>query len=140
MKNAPTSLKLAVVIGFVASYVALFWLFSFRPNHAIIVERIGYLSAVFSALAMLCVCWAVMFALIVLKRNWPVRACRWAGLALLIPCSILLFEGAPNGGFVLLLLMCQATLTSEACRRFAFPQLSDEEALRPEPLPTMFPK
>jgi hypothetical protein len=140
MEQAPKYLKVAVVVGFVASYSALLWLFSFRPNHFAIADRLGYISAVLTALGSLCVSWAAIFALVVRKRNWTIRACRWAGLALLVPSAVFLFEPARGGSSPLVLILCQATLTGYLCRRFAFPAVSDEEAQRPEPLPTMFPK
>jgi hypothetical protein len=140
MKQAPRQVQVATGAGFAVSYAALLWLFSFRPNHFVIADRLGYASAVFSALAVLCVCWAAIFALVVLKMKWPVQACRWAGVALLIPCSVFLFETATGGYSALVLIVCQATLTSYACRKFAFPAVSDEDAMRSEPLPTMFPK
>jgi hypothetical protein len=140
MKEPAIGVKSAILAGLIFSYVALFWLFTVIPARLNLIERLGYVSAIFCALAVLSICWAALFAYVAAKRNWTVQDCRWVGVWLLVPASLLLFADKSHAWPIATILTSGAGITSYVCRKMAFPGVSDEDAARLEPPPTMFPK
>lgn len=139
MKEPTTGRAIGVVVGFCVSFGATFWLLSIRHD----IYGIGNLIGLFSAFACTFYAslffWVVGFAYMVHKLNWSHKACRYAGVAFLLPGSLLIFSN-PRPITVASLILCQGMVAGYLARKIAFPQLSDEEAAAPEPLPTMFPK
>ena len=139
MKAPSTGRVIGVAAGVCVSLWALFWLLSVPAGTFDVGDRLGFMCAVACADAALGFLWALGFAYIVRTQNWSYRACRLAGICLLVPGSLLFL----NHGRALLIanfLLLQISVTSYLCRRIAFPEMSDEEAAAPEPPPTMFPK
>ena len=131
--------RTGVAAGFCVSLGAAFWLLSISSGIVGITNRIGFMSAVVCTFGALLFFWALGFACVVHAFNWSHRACRLAGVAFMVPGSLLYLSHARPGS-VMGLVVCQAALTSYLARRIAFPELSDDEAAAPDPLPSMFPK
>jgi hypothetical protein len=139
MQRPSTGRVIGVAAGVCVSFGALFWLLSVHAGTLEAGDSLGLICAIFCADAALSFCWALGFAYIVRKQNWSYRACRYAGVCLLVPGSLLFLKhgrAISTANFLLL----QIALTSYICRRIAFPEISDEEAAALEPPPTMFPK
>lgn len=139
MKKPSTWRVVGVAAGVFVAFGALFWLLSIRSGPLDLIDRAGLICATLSAAATLDFFWAVGFAFIAHKQKWSYRACRFAGICLLMPGSLLFLNHArplPMFNFLVL----QSLPTSYICRKLAFPEISDEDAAAPDPLPTMFPK
>ena len=61
------------------SAYAVYWLVASPPRPHELLFRIGYVSAVFCAIAVLGFCWAAFVAHLALKRGWSPRTCIKAG-------------------------------------------------------------
>ncbi len=139
MKKLSIGMKFAVASGFFMSGGALYWLVASPPKPHELLFRIGYVSAVFCALAVLSFCWAAFVADLALKRHWSPRTCIRAG----VPLSILvLVSGAVDSRFWLVapLVGLINLLAGFFARRIAYPNLTDEEAAAPEPPLSLFQK
>jgi|SRR5579863_7014919 hypothetical protein len=139
MKKPSIWRVIGVVAGFCVSFGATFWTIAISPEIHGIGNRIGLTSAFASALGASLFFWAVGFAYIARELNWSHRACRYAGAAFLLPGSLIILTNS-RPMTVASILVCQAAITSYIARKIGFPEMSDEEAAGPEPLPTMFPK
>lgn len=139
MKSPSIGRVIGVAAGFCVSFGATFWLLSINSQILSTANRIGLISALVCTLGATLFFWAVGFAYVVHELNWSHIACRYTGLAFLIPGSLLILSN-PRPMSVTGLLLGQGVLASYLARRIAFPELSDEEAAAPEPRPTMFPK
>jgi hypothetical protein len=130
---------IGVVAGICVSFGALFWLLSIHPRTLDVGDRLGFMCAIVCADAALSFFWALGFAYIIREQHWSYRACRYAGVWLLLPGSLLFLNHGRAMSTANFLVLQMAT-TSYICRRIAFPEISDEEAAALEPPPTMFPK
>jgi hypothetical protein len=139
MKEPSIGVKLAVFAGFFMSGGALYWLVASPPRTREILFRIGYVSAVFCALAVLSFCWAAFVADLALKRGWSPRTCIRAGVPL---CILVILWGAVDSRFWLLapLVGLINILAGFFARRIAYPNLTHEEAAAPEPPLSLFQK
>jgi hypothetical protein len=102
-------------------------------------NRVGLLCAFLCSFGLVMFFWAAGSAYVIHNLGWSYRACRYVGFAFLVPGSVL-FLSQGRALSVANVLTFQIVLSSDICRRIAFPEMSDEEATAPEPLPTMFPK
>jgi hypothetical protein len=138
MKEPTTGRVIGVAVGFCVSFGATFWLLSISSEiHG--TNRIGLLSAIVCTFGALLFSWAVGFAYVVHGLSGSYRAWRYAGLAFLVPGSLLFLSHARPMS-IMELLLYQAAIASYIARKVGFPEMSDEEAAAREPLPTMFPK
>jgi hypothetical protein len=139
MKEPSIGVKLAVIAGFFMSGGALYWLVASPPRPREILFRIGYVSAVFCALAVLSFCWAALVADLALRRGWSPRTCIRAGVPL---CILVILWGAVDSRFWLLapLVGLINILAGFFARRIAYPDLTHEEAAAPEPPLSLFQK
>jgi hypothetical protein len=83
--------------------------------------------------------WAARSADVIRKLGWSHRACRYTGLAFLLPGSAL-FSSRARAISVAKFLAMQIIFSAYISRRIALPEISDEQALAPEPLAKMFAK
>ena len=139
MIKSSLGVKLAVSVGFFMSGGALYWLVASPPRPHELLFRIGYVSAVFCALAVLSFCWAAFVADLALKRGWSPRTCIRAGVPL---CILVLVWGFVDSRFWLVapLVGLINLLAGFFARRIAYPDLTDEEAAAPEPPLSLFQK
>lgn len=139
MKAPSTGRVIGVAAGLCVSFAATFWLLSVISETTGTMNRAGLLSAFVCTFGLLVFFWAECSAYVIHKRGWSFRACRYVGLVFLLPGSVLfLTHGRPLS--IANFLTIQILLSGYICRRIAFPELSDEDAAAPDPLPTMFPK
>jgi hypothetical protein len=139
MKEPSIGVKLAVAAGFIMSGGALYWLVKSPPRPREILFRVGWVSAVFCALAVLSFCWAVFVADIAVKRDWSSRTCVRAG----IPLSLLGFFLAILDSRFWPLACMMGTINMAVAffaRRLAYPHMTDEQAAAPEPPLSLFQK
>jgi hypothetical protein len=139
MKKPSTWRVIGVVAGFCVSFGALFWLVSISQEIHGINNRLGLFCAFVCTYSASLFLWAEGFAYLVHVLNWSHRASRFAGMAFFLPGSLLFLSHARPMSTVALL-STQMAGTSYIARKIGFPEMSDEEAAAPEPLPTMFPK
>ena len=139
MKAPSTRRVIGVAAGLCVSFCATFSLLSFISYTSGVMNRLGLLCAFVCAFGLLLYFWAAGSAYVIYKLGWSDRACRYVGWAFLVPGSVL-FLSHGRAISITNFLTVQIVLSSLICRRIAFPELSDEQALAPEPLPTMFPK
>ena len=134
MKEHSVSQKIGVVAGVFVSFSALVWLLVYSAWYKppLFLPRVGFVSAVFCALGCLILCWAAFFAYVVRKCDWTPRACALSGLLFVIP-GLLLFIFDTRYWSFLPLLMGSSPLTIGTCRKFAFPELTPEQAAAPPP-------
>jgi hypothetical protein len=102
-------------------------------------NRVGLLCVFVCTFGLLLYFWAAGSTYVIHKMGWSYRACRYVGWAFLLPGSALFLSHA-RAISIANFLTVQIVLSTFICRRIAFPEISDEQALAPEPLPTMFPK
>jgi hypothetical protein len=139
MKEPSIGTKLVVASGFFMSAGALYWLVASPPRPRELLFRIGYVSAVFCAVAVLSFCWAAFVADLALKRGWSPRTCIKAGVPL---CILVLVWGFVDSRFWLLVPLVGLInlLAGFFARRIAYPNLTDEEAAAPESPLSLFQK
>ena len=131
--------KVQVLAGFCVSFAGLFWLISVPYKPPLIVPRIGYVCAIFCTFGCALSCWAAGYAYLVRKLNWSPRSCRWAGLSFVLPTLVLYFASGQSSSYGPLV-CSQMILGAYLCRRFAFPNVTDEQAFGPEPPLSLFPR
>src|SRR5271170_609710 len=139
MKKPSTGRVIGVAAGFCVSFGATFWLLSIHSEMHGTANRLGLTAALVCTFGALLFSWAVGFAYVVHLMNWSPRACRYAGQAFVLPGSLLFLSHARPIS-IMDFLLCQWALANYIARKTGFPEMSDEEAAAPEPLPTMFPK
>lgn len=133
--------KIAVVAGFLVSFWAAAWLFSYPVRPPEILPRLGFVSALVCALGSLVFCWAAFLAYVARKRSWSPKACHLAGLSIVIVVLALAYFADPRVERVSIALVgCLPYATGYLCRKLAHPNLTDEEASAPEPPLSLFPK
>jgi hypothetical protein len=138
--RAPTvGRMIGVAVGLCISFWATFSLLSFIPHIFGVMNRTGVLCAYLCSFGMLVFFWAAGSAYVIQKMGWSYRACRYVGFAFLLPGSGL-FLSHGRAISIVNFLTLQILFSGLICRKIAFPEMSDEEAMGPEPLPTMFPK
>jgi hypothetical protein len=128
----PSRVRKALVVGgLICSFAGLCWLLSHPDKpYTWLLPRIGFASAVLSTLGGFIFCWATTFAYFARKLGWSPRACHSVGLVFLIPAAYFSISDFPNFMLICALLLGQASLPGYACRRLAYPQLTDEDSLR----------
>jgi hypothetical protein len=139
MKKPSTWRVVGVAAGFCVSLGATAWLQSISPEIYGIGNRIGLISALLCTFGASLYFWAVGFAYAVHELGWSNKACRYAGVAFLLPGSLLILSH-PRPMTAAGFLLSQMWGVGFLARKIAFPEMSDEEAAAREPLPTMFPK
>lgn len=143
MKEPSIHEKLATLIGFVGSAGGFVWLVVLpnKPPLSDLISRLGLIAALFSCLWMATLCWAACFAYISKRRNWSSQGCRFAGIPFWIAAVLFFFLGKGQSFFTAgSLLFIQALFASDFARRFAFPEITAEQAATPPPPITLFPK
>jgi hypothetical protein len=131
--------RLLTVLGFLMACGALYWLLTTHHRYPEFLPRVGYVSAVFCALLVLSFCWATVVADLALKKGWSPRTCIKAG----VPLGLLVLVWAAFDSRFWLLAPLVGLINSFAgffARRFAYPDLTDEQAAAPEPPLTLFQK
>jgi hypothetical protein len=139
MRPPSISRMIGVAVGLCGSFLASFSLLSFLTYTPGVMNRVGLLCAFMCTFGLVLYFWATGSAYVIHKMRWSYRACRYVGWAFLLPGSAL-FLSHGRAISIANFLTVQIVLSSFICRRIAFPELSDEQAMAPEPLPTMFPK
>src|SRR4029077_10122379 len=141
MSEPLLSRRVLALAGLLGSASGLFWLLSLNRWALTVLARLGFISAILSASALLILCWGLCVAYIGRKRNWSPRACYIAGsLLFFIPGSLIFFFGSHPFSGAAAILVCMSSLAGIACRKLAYPELTDEQASAPEPPLSMFPK
>jgi hypothetical protein len=133
MKKSSLGVKLSVSVGFFMSAGALYWLVASPPRPHELLFHIGYVSAVFCALAVLSFCWAAFVADLALKRHWSSRTCLRAGWPF-IPLALIACVAGSQFWRAAALLAANAVFVGLLCRRLVYPHLTDEEATAEPPL------
>lgn len=139
MKAPSAGRVIGVAAGLCISFWASFWLLSFISYTHGVMNRIGLLCAFLCSFGLVVFFWAAGSAYVINKLGWSYGACRYAGVAFLLPGSVLFFSHV-SALSIANFLTVQIVLSGYICRRMAFPEISDEEAAALEPPPTMFPK
>jgi hypothetical protein len=139
MKAPSIARVIGVAVGLCVSFWATFSLLSILTHTSGIMSRSGLVCAFVCTFGLLLFFWAAGSAYVIRKSGWTYRACRHAGVAFLLPGSAL-FLSHGRALTIFNFLTVQIIFSGYICRKIAFPEISDEEALAPEPLPTMFPK
>jgi hypothetical protein len=139
MKAPSIGRVIGVAVGFCVSFWAAFSLLSILAHTSGVANRSGLLCALLCGFGLAMFFWAAGSAYVIHKMRWSYRACRYVGWAFLLPGSAL-FLSHGRAISIANLLTIQIVLSSLICRRIAFPEHPDEQAMVPEPLPTMFPK
>jgi hypothetical protein len=142
MKAPSIGRMIGVAVGFCIAFWATFSLLSFIPLMPRIpgfMDRVGVFCTHICSAGALLFLWAAGSAYVIHKMSWSYRACRYVGWAFLVPGSLLFLS---HGRLLSIanFLTVQIVLSGFICRRIAFPEISDEKAFAPAPLPTMFPK
>jgi hypothetical protein len=138
--NAPSTRRvIGVAVGLCISFLATFSLLPLITRTSGVMNRVGLLSALVCTFGLVLCFWAAGAAYVIHKMSWPYRACRHVGWAFLVPGSAL-FLSHGRAISIANFLTVQIVLSGFICRRIAFPEISDEQAMAPAPLPTMFPK
>jgi hypothetical protein len=140
MKEPSIGWKIATIAGILVSFTAFWSWFSLPTDHPQILDRLGYIAAMFCDLAMLVYCWAAMLAYIATKKNWSPRVCRMAGFSYLIPAVLLACLASRPVMNVGYFLIAPISMVGYLCRKMAYPEMSEEEANAPEPPLSMFPR
>ena len=123
--------RIVLAAGFVASLAALFWLITLRAPQETL-PRLGFVCALASVEAVLVFCWSASFALVIRKRHWHPRMAAYVGMAFMVPGILLGWPANrfwPYGGGLVSLGLIANLLT----RRLAYPGLTKEQLLAPEP-------
>src|SRR5271156_666294 len=139
MKKPSTGRVIGVAAGFCVSFGATFWLLSIHSEMHGTANRLGSVGALLCTLGALLWFWVLGFVYVIHNRNWSHRAWRYAGIAFVVPASMLFFSQVRPSAIINLLL-CLATIAPYLTRKVAFPEMSDEEAAAGETTPPMFPK
>jgi hypothetical protein len=139
MKAPSIGRVIGVAVGLCISFWATFSLLPFISQADGAMNRVGLVCAFVCTFGLLVFFWAAGCAYVIHKLGWSYRACRYVGFAFLVPGS-LLFLSHGRALSIANFLTFQIVLSGYICRRIAFPEISDEQAVAPEPLPTMFPK
>jgi hypothetical protein len=139
MKEPSIGTKLVVAAGFFTSGGALYWLVASPPSPRELLFRIGYVSAVFCAIAVLGFCWAAFVAHLALKRGWSPRTCIKAGWPF-IPLALIAYVSGSQFWRVAGLLAASASFIGFLCLRLVYPHVTAEEAAGPEPPLSLFQK
>jgi len=139
MKEPSIGMKLAVAAGFFTSGGALYWLAASPPKSRELLFRIGYVSAVFCAFAVLGFCWAAFIAHLALKRGWSPRTCMRAGWPF-IPLALIACVSDFPSWRVAGLFAASASFVGFLCLRLVYPHVTAEEAAAPEPPLSLFQK
>jgi phage shock protein PspC (stress-responsive transcriptional regulator) len=139
MRTPSTRRVIGVAAGLCVSFCATFSLLSFIRYTPGVMNRVGLLCAFACSIGLLVFFWAAGSAHVIHRMGWSYRSCRYVGFAFLLPGSAL-FLSHGRALTIANFLTVQIVLSGYICRRIAFPEISDEQAAGPEPLPTMFPK
>jgi len=135
--------KVLLVAGLCFSFGAGLWLLSSIVRPGEILPRLGFVSALICAFAVLVFCWAALLSSVARKLRWPPRARIFylAGLSIVAPFLALFLLAAPRTRLPVFNLVCvMPVITGYLCRKMTYPELTDEEATAPEPPLSFFPK
>jgi hypothetical protein len=139
MAGRPISRAILVASGLLVSFSASAWLLSPPTRPPGILPRLGFVSALFCALAALVFCWAVALSSVARRRNWSREMCYISGAlsvaVVLLGLAPFAGPGAQFGG----LIACLPFFTGYLCRKLTYPELTEEEATAPEPPLSLFP-
>lgn len=139
MKAPSTRKAIGVAVGLCISFWASFSLLSVLTHTSGVLNRSGLLCAFLCSFGLLVFFWTAGSAYVIRKAGWTYRACRYVGFAFLLPGSALFWSHA-HPLSVANFLTVQVVLSGYVCRKIAFPEISDDEAVALELPPTMFPK
>jgi hypothetical protein len=139
MKVPSTRRVIGVAAGLCISFWATFSLLSALTHTTGFTNRLGLLCAFLCTFGLVVFFWAAGCAYVIRKLGGSYRACRYVGFAFLLPGSAL-FLSHGRALSIINFLTVQIIFSGYICRRIAFPEISDEQAVAPELLPTMFPK
>jgi hypothetical protein len=140
MKEPSLTRKIVTIAGILVSFFACLWLLSQPVYSHDVLPRLGFLATLVGNLGILIYCWSAILAYIATKRNWSPRVCNMTGISFLIPAILLVCLATRPAEHVAGLIVAPMTLAGYLCRRFAYPEMSDEEANAPEPPLRLFPK
>jgi hypothetical protein len=124
------------------SLLALWWLLSFPERSRDLLPRLGFCCAFISVAGMLTFCWASCVAYVARERNWSPLFTTCVGWLSLFPVVFIVIVSSGRTWFwgKTGILAALVTCTGTACRRMAFPDLTDEEFAAPAPPPTLLLK
>jgi hypothetical protein len=142
MREEPCAFKVTASGGFLISATALHWLLSdrFRSMHFSGLDRLGYICGILCALGATGISWAGIIAHVGRSYEWSPRKC-----ATVAQMSFLLLAGIfwvmnPALWRVALFAVNLAYPVGNACRKLAYPEITQEQLDVPEPPLTLFPR
>jgi len=133
------SQALSSIAAVVASYAAAFWLITLPHHNLNFLSRIGYVSAVYCAIAVGVFFWARILWLAARKRRWSRRDCQYAPLLTIFPGCVLFLAGGFTLG-VINLLICEALFTRLLLSKLAYPNANDASPFEQDNPVTLFPR
>jgi hypothetical protein len=141
MNHSSLSAKIGVVLGFLTSCSALYWLTSIPMTPVRSLARFGQLSSIFAALGFLIVCWTLSVVYLARKWNWSLAACGRSSFPFAIVGTLLFFFGNTKSlSSVGLMLTTLALFVGNLCRRLVYPKVTPEQIYAPAPPPSLFPR
>ena len=144
MRNPPLAVKAAVLFGLFTSALGLYWLASMATHSLPLMDRLGYVAAVFSVLALCLICWSAIMAHIALLRQWSPLACMRLGASVAIVGLALFFFASGGLHSIGLILGTQGFIARFLCRKLAYPHMTEKEfqdfVRRSHEPPLIFPR
>jgi hypothetical protein len=143
MREPSRTAKVSVTASLLISALALRWLLS-EPARSMrfgLMDKLGYASGVFCAIGAMGLSWAAIVAYIGRKNDWSPRKCGLvASLSFILLGAVLLVAIPSVSSRASSLVICSASIIGFACRKLAYPELTQEELYAPEPPLTLFSK
>ena len=139
MSRSESGQVVASIAGVLASYAAAFWLIASPHHHLSILDRLGYLSAIYCVLGVGVFFWAKILAVVAKVRLWSRRDCQYAPILTIIPGCVLFLAGG-DALSVLNFLLFEAMFIRFRLSKLAFPNASDDSPFERENPATMFPQ
>jgi hypothetical protein len=132
---------LLAIAGLFVSLGGLAWLLLLPEKPHDFLPRWGWAFAVLSVEVMLVICWGTLAAYVARARNWLPRTCFWLGaLSFIVPGLAIFFMVRGPLMYAGTSLITVSSLAGYVCRKLAYPELTDEEAMAPPPPPSIFSK
>src|SRR6202030_3708127 len=139
MVKTTMSAKFLPVAGFLVSFFAFFWLALLPIGSYSILWRLGFVAAALCAMGSITFCWAALAAFLAREWNWSPRTCMRAGWPF-IPLALIAGVAGSQFWRAAGLLATNSLFAGLLCRRFVYPEMTDEQAAAPEPPLSLFPK
>jgi hypothetical protein len=128
-----------VAIGLPVSFYAVVSLLVIPMRGNSIRWEIGVTCALLCSMASFFFCWSAAFAYFIRKYNLPPKACKYSGWPFLlaaIPMFAAYFLISVRYGGLAAMSLCAVKLTSDLCRKLAYPAVRPKQPFDPELGPT----